>query len=123
MTLKVDSMKKELTPTSDLDKIALIGEEYISQVRTFGALGYTPQRICNLLDLRGKEKIALTIRMSIPGDVYHDAFSNGRALGEYNIDAELAKRAEAGEIDAITTLEQRKNDRVELDLRKELFGV
>lgn len=123
MTLKTKSMKKELTPTSDVDKAILIGDEYVSQVRTFGALGYSSQRICSLLDLRGKEKIALTIRMSLPGDVYHDSYSNGRALGEYNIDAELAKRAESGEIDAITTLEQRKNDRVELDLRKELFGV
>lgn len=116
-------MKKELTPTSDVDNIAVIGEEYVPQVRTFGALGYTPQRICNLLGLRGKEKIALMIRTGLPGDVYHDAYSNGSALGDYNIDAELAKRAESGEIDAITTLEQRKNDRVELDLRKELFGV
>ena len=41
----------------------------------------------------------------------------------YNIDAELAKRAEAGEIDAITALETRKNERIELELRKNLFGV
>ena len=47
-------MKNELTPTSDVDQITQIGEEYVSQVRTFGALGYTPQRICNLLGLRGK---------------------------------------------------------------------
>lgn len=33
-------MKKELTPTSDVDKATLIGDEYVSQVRTFGALGY-----------------------------------------------------------------------------------
>lgn len=50
-------------------------------------------------------------------------YNNGRALGEYNIDAELAKKAEAGDIDAINTLEERKNLRVELDLRKQLFGV
>lgn len=35
-------MKKELTLTSDTDKAVLIGDEYVSQVRTFGALGYTP---------------------------------------------------------------------------------
>lgn len=116
-------MKSELTPTSDVDKAILIGDEYVSQVRTFGALGYSAERICNLLGLRDKEKIALTIRISLPGDIYFDAYSNGQALGEYNIDAELAKRAESGEIDAITTLETRKNERVELDLRKNLFGV
>lgn len=116
-------MKSELTPTSDVDKAILIGDEYVSQVRTFGALGYSAERICNLLGLRGKEKIALAIRIGLSGDVYNDAYSNGRALGEYNIDAELAKRAEAGEIDAITALETRKNERIELELRKNLFGV
>ena len=55
--------------------------------------------------------------------MYYDAYENGRALGEYNIDAELAKKAEDGDIDAINTLEERKNLRVELDLRKQLFGV
>lgn len=116
-------MKNELLPTSDVDKAILIGDEYVSQVRTFGALGYSPDRICNLLGLRGKEKIALGIRIGLPNDVYNDAYTNGRVLGEYNIDAELAKRAEAGEIDAITTLETRKNERIELELRKQLFGV
>lgn len=116
-------MKNELTPTSDIDKATLIGDEYVSQVRTFGALGYTPQRICSLLGLRGKEKMALILRVGLTGDVYYDAYENGRALGEYNIDAELAKKAEDGDIDAINTLEERKNLRVELDLRKQLFGV
>lgn len=114
---------KELTPTSEVDNAVLLGDTYVSQVRTFGALGYTPQRICNLLGLRGKERTALCVRVTLPGDIYHDAYDNGRALGEYNIDAELAKKAESGDIDAITTLEERKNLRVELDLRKQLFGV
>ena len=85
-------MKKELTLTSDTDKAVLIGDEYVSQVRTFGALGYTPHRICTLLGLRGKERTALTVRLLMPGDVYYDAYRNGCALGEYNIDAELAKK-------------------------------
>ena len=116
-------MKQNLTPTSDVDKAILIGDEYVSQVRTFGALGYSADRSCNLLGLRGNEKIALSIRITLPGDVYNDAYNNGRVLGEYNIDAELAKRAESGEIDAITALETRKNERIELELRKNLFGV
>ena len=85
-------MKKELTLTSDTDKAVLIGDEYVSQVRTFGALGYTPHRICTLLGLRGKERTALTVRLLMLGDVYYDAYRNGCALGEYNIDAELAKK-------------------------------
>lgn len=116
-------MKKELTPTSDVDKATLIGDEFVSQVRTFGALGYSPHRICTLLGLRGKEKISLTIRLSIPGDIYYDAYRNGSALGEYNIDAELAKKAEAGDVSAIETLETRKQERTVKDLRNQLFGI
>lgn len=116
-------MRHELTPTSNEDQTTLIGDEYVSQVRTFGALRYTPERICNLLGLRGKEKIALTLRISIPGDVYHDAYCNGSALGEYNIDAELAKKAEAGDVAAIETLETRKQERLVKDLRNQLFGI
>lgn len=116
-------MKQELTPTSDVDNAVLIGDEYVSQVRTFGALGYSPHRICSLLGLRGKEKIALTIRLSLIGDVYYDAYRNGCALGEYNIDAELAKKAETGDISAIETLETRKQERIVKDLRNSLFGI
>lgn len=116
-------MKNELTPTSNVDKALLIGDEYINQVRSFGALGYSHMRICNLLPLTKNEKLALKIRLSIPGDTYFEAYANGRAIGEYNIDAELAKKAEAGDIEAISVLAERKNERAELDLRKELFGV
>ena len=116
-------MKNNLTSASDVDNILLIGDEYITQVRSFGALGYSHSRICNLLPLTKQQKIALRVRLSLPGDTYHEAYANGRAIGEYNIDAELAKKAEAGDIEAITALAERKNERAELDLRKELFGV
>lgn len=116
-------MKKELTLTSDTDKAVLIGDEYVSQVRTFGALGYTSHRICTLLGLRGKERTALTVRLLMPGDVYYDAYRNGCALGEYNIDAELAKKAETGDVSAIETLETRKQERTVKDLRNQLFGI
>lgn len=116
-------MKSNLAPVSDVDKTQLIGEEYINQVRSFGALGYSHSRICNLLPLTKQQKIALRVRLSLSGDTYCEAYLNGRAIGEYNIDAELAKKAEAGDIEAVSILAERKNERAELDLRKELFGV
>lgn len=100
-----------------------LSDEYINQVRTFGALGYTPERICQLLGLRKTKRIALLYRIGIPGDVYCEAYHQGRALGEYNIDAELAKQAEKGEKDSIILLEERKNERAEKDLRMKLFGI
>ena len=123
ITLTMEKESLSLTPTSDVDKVVCLGDEYVSQVKNYAALGYNPQRICNLLNLRGTKRTALLVRVNLPGDVYYDAYTSGQALGEYNIDAELAKRAESGDVDAIELLETRKNERAELDLRKELFGV
>jgi hypothetical protein len=81
------------------------------------------KRICTLLSLAKEQKRALPMRISLPGDTYYEACQNGRAIGEYNIDAELAKKAEPGDIDAITLLEERKSERIESDLRQQLFGV
>jgi len=115
--------KKELSPTSDVDKALVMGDEYVSQVRAFGALGYSAERICSLLGLQGKRKAALLIRLALPGDVYHEEYNRGISLGEYNMDAELAKQAEAGDIDAVKALEDRKLSRDVRDERKRLFGV
>lgn len=118
-------MSGELTlkPISEMDDAIKIGDEYVPSVRTFGSLGYSHKRICQLLNLKGKEKAAMLVRLSIPGDVYHEAYSNGMALGEYNIDAALAKQAEKGDSEAVKILEERKRERVVIDLRKQLFGV
>lgn len=76
-----------------------------------------------MLGLRGNERVEFLLRMRIVGDTYCEAYKQGRALGEYNIDAELAKKAEDGDIESIKLLEARKNERVEKDLRNELFGI
>lgn len=101
----------------------LLSNDYLQQVRTFGALDYTPDRICRLLKLKKDDSTILKLRIETPGDVYYEAYHQGRHLGEYNIDAELAKRAETGDTDAIDLLEERKNARRVKDLRFKLFGV
>ena len=108
---------------SELTQKEILTDEYINQVRTFGALNYTPERICQLLGLRNTKRIALLYRIAMPGDVYCEAYQQGLALGEYNIDAELAKKADNGHNDSITLLEERKNERAEKDLRMKLFGI
>lgn len=96
---------------------------YIPKIRTFGAFGYDPERIADLLNLRGRVRSELIVRLSIPGDELRVAYDNGRAIGEYNIDVELTKLAERGDIDAITTLAERSKERKMKDLKKNLFGV
>lgn len=101
----------------------MITDQYISKVRNFGALGYDAERIADLLDLHGKERTELVVRLSIPGDELRVAYENGRAIGEYNIDVELTKLAERGDIDAITTRAERSKERKLKDMKKTLFGI
>ena len=108
---------------SELVVKEILSDEYVNQVRTFGALNYTPERICQLLALSKAKREALLYRITLPGDIYFEAYQPGLALGEYNIDAELAKKAEKGDNDSITLLEERKNERAEKDLRMKLFGI
>lgn len=98
-------------------------DQYISKVRMFGALGYDAERIADLLGLNGRARAELIVRLSIKGDELRVAYDNGRAIGEYNIDAELTKQAERGDIDAITTLAERSKERKIKDMKKDLFGV
>ncbi|MDD4636031.1 MAG: hypothetical protein PHV66_00245 [Bacteroidales bacterium] len=103
--------------------MALETDKYISKVRTFGAFGYDAERIADLLSLHGRTRVELIVRLSIPGDELRVAYDNGRAIGEYNIDVELTKQAERGDIDAITTLAERSKERKMKDLKKDLFGT
>jgi hypothetical protein len=103
--------------------LTVVDERYLPQVRAFGALGYSPERIISLLALPRMESAALLFRISRSGDSYYIAYQNGINIGEYNIDSELQKKAESGDPDSVTLMEERKNKRLELDLRKKLFGV
>jgi hypothetical protein len=109
--------------SSALATFEQIGEDYIAQVRAFGSLGYSPERIASMLSLTGHKRLSLIMRITSIGDTYNTAYFNGKFIGEYNIDAELAKKAEKGEVDAIILQQQRKDERQELDLRRDLFGI
>ena len=97
--------------------------DYTAQIRSFGALGYSPERIAALLNLTGKEKTNLIVRLAIPDDPYYMAYQNGLAIGSWNIDAELAKQAEKGAVDSISALAERSKERRIKDLKKQLFGI
>ncbi len=100
-----------------------IGDKYLNQVKTFGALGYSIGRILELLNLPDSEATELKLRISIPGDVYNKAYRQGCAIGEYNVDVELHKQAEKGDIDSIKLEEERNMVKKEDKLKRELFGV
>ncbi len=97
--------------------------DYSSKIRTFGALGYSAERIADLLGIKGHERADLILRLLTPGDEYHEAYMNGHAIGEWNVDAELAKQAERGDIDSIETLATRSKQRLIRDMKNEMFGL
>ena len=96
---------------------------YISNVRTFGALGYDAERIADLLDMHGKTRIELIARLGTPNDELRVAFDNGRAIGEYNIDVQLTKQAESGDTFSVEALSLRAKERKLNDLKRNLFGI
>ena len=97
--------------------------DYTSQIRTFGAVGYSPERIANILNLKGHDREEFLIRITTEHDPYYQAWINGQAIGEWNIDAELAKAAEKGDTDAIELQSDRARARQVKDLRLKMFGV
>lgn len=98
-------------------------DQYKTKVRTFGALGYDAERIADLLNLHGRERTELIVRLSVPGDELRVAYENGFAIGEYNIDVGLTKMAEHGDVEAIETLSERSKQRKTRDMKKNLFGI
>lgn len=98
-------------------------EEYLPKVKNFGALGYSPERIADILNLAGKVRQAFIYRLTTVGDTLYQSYYSGRAIGEYNIDVGIRKKAEAGETESAVLLAERQKQREEEDLRKELFGI
>jgi hypothetical protein len=97
--------------------------DHTSQIRAFGALGYSPDRIADLLGIPVPERAVFIFRLTQEGDTYHTAYHSGMAIGQYNVDAELAKLSERGDVDAIKLLDERKTDRSLRVLKSQLFGV
>jgi len=72
--------------------------------------------VINQMDKKELRKIADTcVQMIKNGGVLEQA--------QLKADAKIAEQAEAGDLDAIKLLNERMQDREELKLRKELFGV
>ncbi|DBA56245.1 hypothetical protein [Porphyromonas gingivalis] len=98
-------------------------QDYSPKVRTFGSLGYSPQRIADLLNLKGLERSQFLICINTHGDPLNLAYRNGEVIGEWNIDAALSKQAETGDVDAIKLRNDRILERKIADMKREKFGL
>ena len=95
----------------------------ISKINQFGALGYSPEAIADYFGLKGKDRVEMIFRLGIRTDEYYLAYHSGQTEAEYKLDAELSKRAEEGDPEAIELLAERSKERKRRDLKKEMFGI
>lgn len=93
------------------------------KIRNFGALKYTPERICKMLGLFGENAQRFLVEFQDDESEIRQFYDQGVAIGDYNIDAELAKQSEKGEILAIIELNNRQQRTRINTLKKELFGL
>lgn len=100
-----------------------IGDEFIPQVEEYAGLGYSPERIADLLKLVASRRYAFISRITYPGDTYNIAYREAFADAEKDIDMKLQEKASMGDFDAISALAERSKERIINNLRKELFGI
>ena len=103
--------------------IPVMPDIYREDVQAYARLGYSPKRIAQLLGFGYAETIALCIRINTKGDLYNDAYTQGYVSGEHDIDTALMEKAQKGDMEAITLMAERSEQRKELELRNKLFGV
>lgn len=93
------------------------------KIRNYGALKYTPERICKMLGLFGDDAQRFLVEFQDEENQIRQFYDQGVAIGDYNIDAELAKQSEKGDILSIIELNNRQQRTKVNNLKKELFGL
>jgi len=93
------------------------------KIRNYGALKYAPERICKMLGLFGEDSQRFLVEFEDEESQIRQFYDQGVAIGDYNIDAELAKQSEKGEILAIIQLQERQEKTKISTLKHELFGI
>ena len=101
----------------------LIDQNSLVKIRNYGALKYTPDRICVLLGLDLEESRAFIDEFADLQSQTRRFYEQGVAIGEYNIDVELAKQGEKGDVFAIMEISKQQENRKIDKVRKELFGL
>lgn len=101
----------------------IIDEQILKRIRDQGALGQTSSQIAALLRIPFAERDAFLDEFTRPDTKVYESYTNGKAMYDYNINVELARAAEKGDIDAITKLDERKQEQKSSELTSELFGI
>lgn len=95
----------------------------LTKIRNFGALKYSEKQICKMLGLFGDDELKFMVEFQDENSPIRQYYEQGVAIGQYNIDAELAKQSEKGDVFSIMELNKRQEQNKLNNLKKELFGI
>lgn len=98
-------------------------QSMLIKIRNYGALKYTKERIASILGLNKDDRIQLFNDFENPESEVRKFWDQGMAIGDYNIDAELAKAAESGDTNSIIELSYRQYYQKVDQVKQDLFGV
>jgi hypothetical protein len=101
----------------------LYDQSVLIKIRNYGALKYTKERIASILGLNAKDREQFYIDFEDPESEIREMWGQGVAIGDYNIDAELAKAAESGDTNSIIELSYRQYYQKVDQVKQDLFGV
>lgn len=100
-----------------------IDEQILKRIRDMGAIGHTPAQIASLLRIPAAEREAFLDEFTRPETKVYESYTNGRAMMDYNTNVELARAAEKGDVEAISKLDERKQEQKAIELMADLFGI
>lgn len=100
-----------------------IDEQVLKRIRDMGALGHTPAQIAALLRIPHFERDAFLDEFTRRETKVYESYLNGKAMMDYNTNVELARAAEKGDVEAITKLDERKQEQKANELLADLFGI
>jgi len=83
-------------------------EEFIRKIIGVGTLGYSLQKIINVLDIEEKDVEQFTNDFYDADSAVAKAYQKGVDKADYAIDVKLFEMAKAGDLDALQEYEQRK---------------
>lgn len=76
-----------------------------------------------MLGLFGDDEVKFMVEFQDENSQIRQFYDQGVAIGQYNIDAELAKQSEKGDVFSIIELNKRQEHNKLNNLKKELFGL
>lgn len=97
--------------------------QILKQIRDMGALGHTPAQIAALLRIPHTGRDAFLDEFTRPETKVYESYANGKAMMDYNTNVELARAAEKGDVEAVTKLDERKQEQKAIELMADLFGI